>query len=48
MTEILTVAGLVIAVIIGLALALPCKACRLRRERLERALEEWRKTHPQR
>lgn len=29
--------------IIGLALALPCNGCRLRRERLRRAYEAWKK-----
>jgi hypothetical protein len=36
--------ALAIAAIVGLALVLPCKACRLRRERLERAYENWKKS----
>jgi hypothetical protein len=33
-----------VAVIIGLAFALPCNGCRLRRERLQRAYDDWKKS----
>lgn len=42
--ELLIASAAGIAVIVGLALVLPCKGCRLRRERMERALEEWKKS----
>jgi len=32
-----------IVVIAGLALALPCKGCELRRERLKQTYEAWKK-----
>jgi hypothetical protein len=33
-----------VAAIVGLALALPCKGCRLRRERIQRAYDAWKKS----
>ena len=42
MTALLTASAIGIVVILGLAFALPCPACRLRRERLRQALERWR------
>lgn len=43
MTTILIVWAAAIALIVGLALLLPCQGCRLRRERMRRAYEAWRK-----
>jgi hypothetical protein len=33
-----------LAIIVALALLLPCEACRLRRERMKRAYTEWQST----
>lgn len=35
-----------VAIVSAAALALPCEACRLRRERMKRAYEAWRAAHP--
>ncbi|MGE3475860.1 MAG: hypothetical protein AB7H70_08630 [Rhodospirillaceae bacterium] len=43
MTVFLAVCAAIVAGIVGLALALPCKGCRLRRERLHHAYEKWKK-----
>lgn len=44
MIELILAWVVAVTVIVGLALALPCKGCRLRRERLQRAYENWKKT----
>ncbi|MBL8645459.1 MAG: hypothetical protein JNK21_16115 [Rhodospirillaceae bacterium] len=41
MTAFLTVTGGLLALIVGLALALPCEACRQRRERMKQAYAAW-------
>lgn len=43
MTGFLVTVGVIVAAVVGLALALPCPACRARRERLARAYAEWRR-----
>jgi hypothetical protein len=43
-TGFLIVWGVAVVIIVGLALALPCKGCRLRRERLQRVYDEWKKS----
>lgn len=35
----------ILAIIVALALMLPCEACRLRRERMQKAYEAWRAAH---
>jgi hypothetical protein len=42
MTALLTASAIGVALIIGLALALPCAACRKRRERMQAAYAEWK------
>ncbi|MGE4063643.1 MAG: hypothetical protein AB7E79_09770 [Rhodospirillaceae bacterium] len=44
MTEVLIFWALAVIVIAGVALALPCQGCRLRRERLRRAYDDWKKS----
>lgn len=46
MIALLTISAVGVALIIGLAMVLPCEACRLRRERLRAAYARWRDTHP--
>jgi hypothetical protein len=41
-TVLLTASAIGVALIIGLALALPCAACRKRRERMQAAYAEWK------
>ncbi len=41
MIEIALVSGGLLALIVAVALILPCEACRLRRERMKRAYEAW-------
>jgi len=43
-TTVLLIWALLVAVIAGLALILPCEGCRLRRERLQRVYEDWKKS----
>ncbi len=45
MTALAVTVGL-IAVLIGLVFALPCQACRKRRERMEAAYAAWREKQP--
>ncbi len=47
MTELAVIVGLTVAVI-GLMLALPCQACRKRRERMEAAYAAWREKQAKR
>lgn len=44
MTALLIVAGLTVVIVGGLAMALPCEGCRLRRQRMRKAYEHWRTT----
>jgi hypothetical protein len=46
MIALLAVSGIGVAIIVGLAMLLPCKACQARRERMRAALARWRETHP--
>ena len=41
MMELFLTVGVLLALIVGVALILPCEACRLRRERMKRAYEAW-------
>jgi hypothetical protein len=43
MTVVLVATAAILAAIIGLALILPCAACRKRRKRLEAAYREWQR-----
>jgi gas vesicle protein len=43
-TLFIAICGAIVAAIAGLALALPCKGCELRRERLRQTYEAWKKT----
>ncbi len=45
MTTLLIAAAIGVAVIFGLAMALPCPACKKRRERMREAYARWRETH---
>jgi len=42
MMVLLTVSAACVAMIVGVALALPCAACRKRRERMRAAYAEWK------
>ena len=42
MIELLTASGLGVALIVAIALILPCEGCRLRRKRMREAYEKWR------
>jgi len=46
MIALLIISAVGVALIAGLALILPCEACRLRRERMRAAYARWRDTHP--
>jgi len=41
-TGVLIAWAAIIGVIVVLALVLPCKGCKLRRDRLQRTYEEWK------
>lgn len=41
MMELFVTVGVLLALIVGVALILPCEACRLRRERMKRAYAAW-------
>ncbi len=41
MTKLLLICGGILAVIVIVALMLPCEACRLRRERMKQAYAAW-------
>jgi hypothetical protein len=41
MMEVLLISGGLMALIVAIALILPCKGCRLRRERMKRAYDAW-------
>lgn len=45
MITLLTVSAIGVALILGLAMILPCEACRLRRERMRAAYARWRETN---
>ena len=42
MTIVLSISAACVALIVGVALALPCAACRKRRERMPAAYAEWK------
>lgn len=42
MSALVLISAAVVMVIVGLALALPCRACKVRRERMRAAYERWR------
>jgi len=42
MTALLVTSAVGVALIVGLALALPCRACELRRQRMSEAYARWR------
>ena len=42
MTTLLVASSIGVVVIVGLALLLPCPACRTRRERMREAYARWR------
>jgi hypothetical protein len=46
MTGFLIASAIGIAAILGLALALPCEGCRLRRKRMRQAYDRWRARRP--
>ena len=48
MTALLIASAIGVALILGLALILPCPACRLRRERMRAAYARWREDNPDR
>ena len=41
MITVLLIVAVSVVVIAGVALALPCEACRLRRERMKQAIAAW-------
>jgi len=46
MTALLVAAGIGVFFIVGLALLLPCPACKKRRERMREAYARWREQRP--
>jgi hypothetical protein len=45
-TVLAAASALGIAMIVGLAFALPCAACRKRRERMQAAYDQWKGRNP--